>query len=206
MSRPEWFPDWSGETAVIVASGPSAKDAPLDLAKGKARFIAINRSLDLCPWSDVWYGCDFAFWKHVDGGPGFTGLKLTIEHRASKEWPEIKLVECKKADDRIVLDKLNKVGWGGNSGFHALNLAVQFGCSKILMVGVDMSLKYGVHWHGKHPVGMNNPRSGNVERWRRAVDAPAQIIAGLGVKVINCSPVSALRNYQKMTLEEALAA
>jgi hypothetical protein len=69
-----------------------------------------------------------------------------------------------------------------------------------------MTIRHGFHWHGKHPRGMNNPTNGNTERWRRAIDAPAAKVAALGIQVINCSPVSTLRNYPKMTLAEALAA
>lgn len=96
------------------------------------------------------------------------------------------------------------MGWGGNSGFHALNLAVQFGVSKIILVGFDMSLDHGVHWHGKH-VGLNNPTVRNVDRWRRCIDAAAEPIEALGITVVNTSPVSALQNYPKMSLAEALA-
>ena len=105
--------------------------------------------------------------------------------------------------DRLELEPPGTVGWGGNSGFHALNLAVQLGAAKIILVGYDMRLDHGVHWHGPHK-GLNNPHPTNVERWRRVVDAAAEVIAALGIKAINASPISALENYPKMTLEAAL--
>ncbi len=200
-----WFPNWTGETVVIVASGPSAKDVPLEQAKGKARFIAINTSWQLCPWADVLYACDFTWWKHAKGCLEFAGLKISVD-AAAKEYPDVHVIECRKPDDRIFLEPKGTVGWGGNGGFQALNLAVQFGCKKIVLVGYDMTVRYGPHWHGKHPGAMHNPSSGNAERWRRAIDNAAGSISAVGVEVVNCSSVSALRNYPKMTLEEALAA
>lgn len=205
MSPPAWFPRWAGETCVIVASGPSASDVPIEQAKGAARFIAVNRSIDLCPWADVWYGCDFEWWKSVGGGVDFAGLKLSVDRRATREQWGIMKVDCRRSDDRLFLDPLNTIGWAGNSGFHCLNLAVQFGCKKIILVGFDMTVEQGLHWHGEHPAGLNNPKRGNVARWRRATDNAAKVIAGAGVTVINCSPVSALENYPKMGFEEALA-
>lgn len=203
--RPEWFPDWSGETCVIVASGPTAKDAPLEMALGRAKFIAINTSWQLCPWADILFACDVAWWNHAHGCPDFEGMKITIDRNASRKYEDIHLVECRKADDRIVLKPLGTVGWGGNSGFHCLNLAVQFGARKIILIGYDMTVANGLHWHGAHPSNMNNPKQGNVDRWRRAVDAAAKVIEPMGIRVINCSPVSRLENYPKMSFEDALA-
>ena len=77
--------------------------------------------------------------------------------------------------------------------------------SKIILVGYDMSVDHGLHWHGRHARGLNNPSRPNVARWRRVVDGAAEAIAGMGIPVLNCSPISALENYPKMSLEEALA-
>jgi hypothetical protein len=76
--------------------------------------------------------------------------------------------------------------------------------SKIILVGYDMTIAHGVHWHGRHE-GLNNPTERNVDRWRRCIDATAEVIAALGIQCINVSPISALHNYPKMSLEEALA-
>lgn len=203
---PEWFPKWPDETCIVVASGPSAKDVPLASAKGKARFIAVNRSVQLCPWADVWYACDYDFWKHSLGGPLFEGLRMSIDIRACREWPEIHHLACNKVTDIAILEPSGAVGWGGNSGFHALQIAVQAGCKKVLLVGMDATLKYGKHWHEDHPLGMHNPRSNSVYRWARAIDRAADQINKLGVKVINCSSISSLRAYQKMTFTEAMEA
>lgn len=207
MTRtPEWWPSWEGETVVLVGAGPTAKDAPLDMAHGAVRVIAINDSWRLTPWADILYACDLAWWKNARGCPQFGRLKLTVDRKAAERYPDVNLVACMKPDDRIFLEPLGTVGWGGNSGFHALNLAVQFGCRKIILVGYDMRMDHGLHWHGRHPAPMSNPTTKNVGRWRRAVDNAWKAIRPLGIEVINCSPISALQSYPKMGLEEALAA
>ena len=100
--------------------------------------------------------------------------------------------------------KLGTVGWAGNSGFHCLNLAVQLMAAKIVLVGFDMTVAHGLHWHGRHE-GLNNPTERNVVRWRRCIDDAAEVIDALGIQCINASPISALQNYPKMSLGEALA-
>jgi hypothetical protein len=107
-------------------------------------------------------------------------------------------------DDRLQTGERGVIGWGGNSGFHAINLAVQFGVSKIILIGFDMRIDQGLHWHGKHERGLNNPTKSNVKRWRNCVDGAAATLTSMGITVINASPVSALRNYPKMDLIEAL--
>jgi hypothetical protein len=79
-----------------------------------------------------------------------------------------------------------------------------FGCTKIILVGYDMQISGGMHWHGRHDKPLNNPTPENVERWRRVMDEAAESLDVLGVKIINCSPASALTNYRKMSFESAL--
>jgi hypothetical protein len=208
--RPDWFPQWRGETVVLVASGPSAKDVPLELAKGKARFIAVNNSWTLCPWADVLYGCDRAWWLNAQGAMDFKGLKMSIDRHVCVDRPEwgVKKVQCNKSSDRLHLKHWGVIGWAGNSGFGAFNIAIHAiqGIGKIILVGFDMTTKHGSHWHGDHPDGMHNPSEGNIQRWRRCFDDAAKQLKPFDVQVINCSPISALQAYPKMTFAEALEA
>lgn len=203
-TSPEWFPDWAGETAVLVGAGPSAKDVDLEKAKGTARFIAINDSWQLAPWADILYAVDWNWWKKFEGCPDFAGTKVTVEYQATRDWPGIRMLRCPRIGNRFDLTKSDTVGWGGNSGFGALNLAVKFGAKKIILVGYDVTLNHGVHWHGRHPDWMHNPAENNIKVWRKALDGVAPIIANEGITVLNASPVSSLSAYPKMSFEEAL--
>lgn len=104
----------------------------------------------------------------------------------------------------LVFEPAGRIGWGGNGGFHALNIVCQFGAKKIILVGYDMTLREGSHWHGKHGDGLNNPRQGNVDRWRATLDAQAPTLAKRGIEVVIGSPGSALTAYRKLDLLEAL--
>ena len=205
VPAPEWFPAWRGETCLLIASGPSAAETPLESAKGRARAIAINNSWGLAPWSDVLYANDFAWWERGCGVPEFAGLKVSQDDRLADrpDWG-IRLVTVRTNQDRLLTSTPGEIGWGGNSGFSALNLAVQFGCKRIILVGMDMRIDQGLHWHGKHSPGLNNPTEETTRRWRRVIDGQAPALQALGVEVVNVSPHSALHAYPKMTLEEAL--
>lgn len=212
MSRPDWYPNWAGKTIVIVASGPSAPFVDLDKGIGKAKFVAINRSLNLCPWADIWYCCDFQWWHQyytnkefrAEVGEFYGSLKVCVDYRI-RDQPKwgVKFLYCEKPNDSMVMD-LGKVGWGGNSGFNCLNMVVQFKPAKVILVGFDMTKTRGAHWHDPHPKGLSNPTTNSIERWRRVTDNAAQSLRKAGIAVINCSEMSVLKNYPKMDFEEAL--
>jgi len=199
MMKPDWFPDWRGQACVIVASGPSAKDAPLETIRGRAKVIAINTSWRLVPWADGLYGCDCRWWQANADAMGFPGLKMTVAENCDLPLKKLKLVN----GTRIVMEP-GSIGSGSNSGFQATNLAVQFGANPIIWVGFDMRVDHGLHWHGAHPDGLNNPREERVERWRRFLDDAAPDFKRLGVRIFNASPISALKNYPKVSLADAL--
>ena len=204
MRKPDWFQDWSDRPVVIVASGPSAFDVNLDVARGRVRVVALNSSYRLCPWADMVYGCDAKWWISENGLPDFHGLKVSGQPRPAEMYQDIRHVNVLATDDRFTMDPLGTVGSGGNSGFQALNLVAQFGARQIILVGYDIRIDLGLHWHGSHCVGLNNPNERLMFRWRRGLDHAASALAGLGVEVLNASPVSALTAYEKIHFEEAV--
>lgn len=200
--RPAWYPDWTGETAIVVASGPSAVEADLAGAKGRARAVAINESWRLAPWADAIYSCDGDWWMHRQGVPEFTGLKITQDHSAADHLGLHRVVV--EPLMRELCQEPGRLAGGGNSGFQTLNLLVQWGVTKIILVGFDMSIEAGVHWHGRHGGHLVNPDALATARWRRRLDEVAPQFAELGVEVVNTSGRSALQAYPKRSLEDAL--
>lgn len=197
-NRPEWFPDWDGEPCVIIASGPSAVDQPIDLIQGRARTIAINNSWKLAPWSDVLYGSDCNWWASGQGD-SFKGLKVSRSNIDGIHKVELVRKGIGWVDD-IIFEPNGTIGAGGTGAFQALNLAVQFGCKRIALIGVDARLDLGEHWHGKH-THCGNSTDRTAEFWRDSFNAAAPKLLDAGILVTNCSPVSAITAYEKMDLE-----
>jgi hypothetical protein len=200
----EW-PNWSGQTAVIIGTGPSAKDAPLDQARGLARAIAIKGAWKLAPWASLLYGLDKGWWLANHGVPDFKGLKVTPSPTAARVFG-LRQVSL-KARAEILTGETGVLGCGlrtggGHSGFQAINLAIQFGARKIVLVGFDMTLSNGAHWNSDYR-GVSKPDAGRVKSWRVALDGCAEQFKSLGVEVVVVGP-SALTAYPKMSLAEAL--
>lgn len=119
-----------------------------------------------------------------------------------KDLHKIEIIER----DKILLDEPGVVGSGGNSGFQALNLALQFGARRILLIGFDMHSGNGLHWYGRNTgKGMRNPLDSSFARWCATFHTQGPIIKAMGVEVINASPDSAIRCFDTMSVEAALA-
>lgn len=212
----DWWPDWSGEIAAVVASGPSLKSEKLELLRGRVKVIAIKQTVDRCPFADVVYGCDDAWWMHRQGLPEFKRLKIAWGAKACARFPDLRKITIEEKakgtsrdspdySDAILSETKGVIGGGGNSGFQGLNLAVQFGARRVLLIGFDMHDRGGVHWYGRNNwTKANNPDESNFVKWRAAFNAAAPTLAALGVEVVNTSFASDLKCFPRRSIEQAL--
>lgn len=179
--------------------------------RGRAKVIAIKQTVELCPWADAVYGCDPAWWKHRKGLTDFNGLKIAWSGAGLSDYPDIRNVEIvesgrRKYSEALHFDIVGKIGGGGNSGFQALNLALQFGARQIFLIGFDMSDAGGKHWYGRNNwPNAANPDHSNFKRWIETFDQALPALMAVGAQVVNCSPNSALKAFPVETIENALA-
>lgn len=150
------------------------------------------------------YACDYDWWAHNRGLPGYKGLRIGGDVRRGK-W-DVRPIKVDSRRDEILVHKFGTVGSSGNSGFQALNLAVQFGCRAVILLGYDMHDQAGIHWHGKHDAALRNPTRASLARWRGVLDAAAPSLEKMSVTVLNASAHSALTAYPKMTFADAMRA
>ncbi|HWL05006.1 MAG TPA: hypothetical protein VNQ99_08730 [Xanthobacteraceae bacterium] len=150
------------------------------------------------------YASDVAWWR-TGAGDEFAGLKVSRSKHPGVQKVELKKAWPDKWVNSIVFDEDGVIGAGAGSGFQMLNLAIQFGARDIALIGYDHRVDFGTHWHGDHRGGLTNPRDTTAELWRGFLDAAAPSIAGAGISVVNCSAVSALTAFQKVSLEQWLA-
>ncbi len=206
-------PEWAGETAAIMASGPSMTRAQADYVRGRCRVIAVNnQGIDtdcdgarvpaLAPWADVLYAADLKWWRHYhERALQFAGRKVTIHD--TLPWPEV--FSLKQSADHASFDpRPTHLVSGGNSGYQAIHLAVHLGATRIVLLGFDM--KNGRngrrHWFGNHPGRLDS--MGRYAGWIRAMDKFSRVLTHRGIDVVNCTPDTALRCFRRSTLEKEL--
>lgn len=180
------------------------------MVRGKCRVIAINnQGIDtpdhpaMAPWADVLYGADYKWWDtYKKEAEKFSGLKVSIR---SGPFKDVKYLE--QSTLRAFDPNPSRLVTGGNSGYQALHLAIHFGASRILLLGYDMKMDgKKKHWFGDYPHQRLNTR-GNFQQWTNSFALLADEIKKLNppVKVLNCTPGSALTCFPKVKLEDALS-
>lgn len=167
----------------------------LDALRGKCRTVAVNCAVFFAPWADVLYASDRSWWKYY--GPKvqwFKGIRISRNMKA----PGVQPWKGK--------------GWkrtGGNSGHLAIQYAVDQGGRNLAIIGFDHQKTNGkAHCHEDHPqrpiAGVQLGNVDGIHNWPKAMDATAQDLKHMGVKVVNLSRETALTCFPRMTVEEFL--
>ena len=182
-------PRW--QSCVVAAPGPSL--VPVH----HHPIIAVQDAYRLMPWADVLYGCDPSWWAGYEGG--FKGELWSTHHKeetndkteAHEKWG----VRCVRgaAGSQFSLDP-STIHYGDNSGFQAVNLAILFGCTRIILVGFNLR-------------GENKYRSGDdgtkYERFAKHFEHAAEHLPD-HIQIINTTPDSALTCFPTMELDDVL--
>lgn len=197
---------WPGALCIVAATGPSLTPEIADRCRGH-RCVAVNDAWRLFSFADVLYAGDRDWWEYHEGCPGFAGEKWCAHHdrdndnRAIAHRFGIRLVRgC--VGEGFSFDSI-RVHYGSNSGFQAVNLALLFGATTIVLVGFDMHVPANAprHFFGDHPAPMHNVSNYRhfIPDFRRAADALPK-----NISIINCTPGSALDCFPILKLDDVL--
>lgn len=191
---------WPGETAYVVGGGPSVTPEMLASLEGR-RVVTVNMSYLATPWADILFFADLRWWdreweERRDKLLGFKGIVATTSTHVADKAPSQRPVKLLKrmtpedvrsglalADDTVAMERTSLQG--------AMNLCYHLGVKRIALLGADNrdAPNGRIHWHGEYPWTRFN------ESWDikgRQFGYCAQRLKGVGVEVINCSPVSTL--------------
>ncbi len=153
---------WKGRRCFCVGGGPSLKDFDWSRLKGELT-IGINRTFQYFVPTII-FSMDARFWTWIEQSKfgevvrsrflNYPGIKLWLNAANAPFPPDIYTLQCPGAS---VFTASTKDGLGGgcNSGFGALNLAVNLGASPIYLLGYDMKGgQDGLQdwFHAAHPV------------------------------------------------------
>lgn len=166
----------------------------------------------MAPWADVCYFADSEWWKWHKDRPdfqAFAGEKCSIQSTGMDIFaPEVHLLRNKTHPSNGVglsLDTESLIT-GYHSGWQVVNISVLTGAALILLLGYDAREPESggpSHWFGHHP--KREPVAA-YEKYRQSFKLGAGALRDAGVRVINCSPGSAIDAFPRMTLAEALGA
>ncbi len=140
-------PLWDGATVVIIGGGPSVTAEQVEYVHNSGhKVIAINDAYRLAPWADLLYGCDAKWWEWHEGVPDFKGIKVCLRYCVAGNgcegkwtedlYPDIKSLAYDGIEGISTIPGLVKSG--KDSGYQAIQLAIQLGAEKIVLLGYDM--------------------------------------------------------------------
>ena len=204
--------DFGASGVVIVAGAGPSLTPEVAAACAGLPVIAVNDAYRLFPGARALYACDADWWRVHDGCPDFAGEKWSshtvdpnghhndkLESGVARQYG-LRLIEGRDGDGFSF--EPNVIHYGSNSGFQAVNLALQFGARRVVLVGFDMRLVDGArHFFGDHPEPLRN--GGAYTNFIRAFRSAAATLPD-NVEIINATPGSALKCFPMMELREAL--
>ena len=175
---------WAGMTVAIIASGPSLTQADCDLIEAAGiPTIAVNHSWKMARFADAVYAGDACWWDAYGHEVDIPAEKWTCSRQAAARHG-IK----------------HHVAYGSyNSGMRAIQLAIDLGAARIILLGFDCSLANGLHWHGAHD-RTQNPDEAKVKKWHGQFRAVAALAKLRRCEVINCSRYTELNCFPRRDL------
>jgi hypothetical protein len=194
---------------IVAATGSSLTEEVAEQCKDWP-VIAVNDAYRLFPYAHALYAADADWWALHNGVPGFTGEKwITVnDHCMSMNRPVaqkygLRMVWSERRAEGFSF-RPGRIHLGSNSGFQAVNLALLWGATLVVLVGFDMK---GSHFFGDHPqMPRRLPHGGKgFPRWIRNFTRASELLPA-GIRIINATPDSALTCFPMMPLEEALNA
>ena len=167
--------------------------------------IAVNMAYKLGNWVDCMFFGDDSFYRSKNNVADllrFSGLRLTCAQRIPFTNGTFKVISRDAKKKYGISFSSNQVAWNDHSGGAAINLAVHFGVSRIILLGFDMKLDAdnNQHWHKFYPKLKSSPTS-VMQRHLKGYPTIANDLKGK-VEVINCSPDSAITVFPKINFKD----
>lgn len=199
--------DWAGETAILIASGPSSELLDLSVLKGR-RVIAVSHGLGMVPWAPVLIAGGRVFWRQHDIAREFRGeLAIITEDYAPWGWllrHDSRLVWMHRAGPEGLTDDPGALAGSESSVMLAINYAVHRGVSRIILLGCDGCPGADGRRRAGLPIADTKNARARYQAQEAAMATQIEPLAERGVEIVNCSPGTALTIYPTGELDEWL--
>lgn len=147
------------------------------------------------------YACDSHWWDVYVGElkRDFAGELWTQDERTARKYK----LHLKEGVSLPGLGR-DKLHFGNNSGYQAINLAYLFGATRIILLGFDMKRTAGqIHFFGNHPYHPpgQGPDDSVMRRWCGNFIQLAADLKAESVTVYNATRNTVLDAFEKRELE-----
>jgi len=172
-------------SCLITACGPTLEPEKVEALRGKLPLIAVSDTAALFPWCDHMVSIDTKWWTNH----GHKVADLTC--------PKWGYAACEEAVPGVKRIQIKCIEHAPTSGHAAVCLAIRLGYKVIYLAGYTFGETDRAHYF-ERPVAFRNFR-----RWHQRMKEIETLHRNDGVKIINCTPGSALTFLPYMDLSEA---
>jgi hypothetical protein len=164
-------------------------------------------------WIDMMvFGDGGFYYKNKAALNQYPRIRISVNPNIRRK-PDVVGVKHVPRDGRTPLGISKRPGfvsWNRHTGGAAINLAYHLGVERIFLLGFDMNLGkgYSQHWHSAYNSaarkGPKDARRLPFKRHLQSFPAIARDAQELGIEILNVSKTSAIKEFKKITLKEAL--
>lgn len=197
-------PLWIGERCFVICGGDSVRQQRHLIPYLPSPVIAVKEAVFLRPGADVLF---FSGERPEELAPRclsqFKGAFIVVRGKGHPVFPpDAKRVARTPTHTAWSADPTMVAGY--DSGTSAINLAILFGCTEIVVLGYDMT---GGRWfNGELPHFMPHPRASDFQIHMSVLPSLAKDATAKGIRIVNVSPTSRVEVFERRQLAEYLHA
>lgn len=204
MIQRQWWscpPLWAGETAFLLAGGPSLRGFAAEQLRGR-RVLALKESCLIAPFAPMMFFADNSWFLRERGLiDGFGGEVVTVAKNAA----DTRCRLMRRGDKEGLAAAPDTLNGADTSAAFAIDLLAHLGVARIGLLGMDLGHDpFGpARHHTRNPV---KPRAESFDLMAATLATKAASLAARGIAVFNCTPGGRLDIWPRVNLTELLAA
>ena len=207
-----WTPDqtWRGQDAYVIGGGPSLVAFDWELLRHE-NTVGCNSAFILgAHICNVVLFADFEWWDKIGKKqlPEYGGIVVSICDRLVYHKKPIHVPSWVHLMQRNPVKHLgtgHMLGWYGNTGACAINLALNMGAKRVFLLGFDMKMKTQPNWHNlRHQNGRREVYARFLNEFKRFSKSAQKVYPDR--EIINVTDDSDLIEFPKVSLEEHFGA
>lgn len=189
---------WPGERCFVLCGGESLRAQRELVPRLQGRIVAVKHGVLLRPDADVLF---FAGERPADIAPrllsAYKGPCVVVRGKGHQVFPDTSKRVWRTDTHEAWSDDPTMVA-GFDAGTSAINLAMLFGATEIVVLGYDM---IGGRWfNGEIQHYLTNPPESDFQRHMSVLPSLAADAKAKGVRIINCSPISRVDCFERQPL------
>jgi hypothetical protein len=206
-------PFWDDKPVAVVGGGPSLVGFDFEQLRG-AHVLAVKGCIFDIPWADAGFGLDMPRYKEwrerlkdVQSRVYWAVPEDQLERTGPP--PSKNITFIRRLDGQQISDDAGAIYGGGTSGFGSLQICRFKRAKRIVLFGFDYDGAYdssAFRHNDRHYIKRREQDINNWREWAEHFQIYVPDFAERGIEVINACPASAIKCFQRCTLEDGVAA